>query len=125
MRRANSLVALLVTVLIIAILAVVFMKGNNLFGAPGTGSTRKDGKGTTIPGAALARAHDAECMDHLANDRMAIQNAMTSGDDKFPATIQELNQPADFYKCPLGGEPYKYDPQAGTIKCVHPGHEKY
>jgi hypothetical protein len=126
MRRANSLVAMLVTILIVAVLVVVFMKGGNLFGAPGSGSTRKDGKGTTVPGAALARSEDAVCMEHLRDLRMAITVAQTSdGDDKFPETLEETKQGPDFYKCPLGGEPYQYDPKTGVVHCVHPGHEKY
>lgn len=125
MRRANSLVGLLVVFAIIAILAVVFMKGGNVFSAPGSGSTRPDGKGTTIPGAAMAKAHDDECRLHLQDLRMAIQVAEMNDDDKPPATLEETKQGPEFYKCPLGGEPYQYDPSTGKVKCVHPGHEKY
>jgi len=28
-------------------------------------------------------------------------------------------------KCPVGGEPYQYDPSSGRIWCIHPGHEKF
>lgn len=126
MKRANSLVALLVTIVIIAILMVVFMRGNNAFSAPGTGSTRKDGKGTTVPGLALAKAKDDVCMMHLKDLRMALSIPHdTDGDEKWPATLEETKQGAEFYKCPLGGEPYKYDATTGVVKCVHPGHEKY
>jgi hypothetical protein len=125
MKRGNSLVAMLVTVAIIAILMVVFMRGNNVFSAPGTGSKRADGKGTTIPGMAKARAEDAVCIEHLRDLRMAIQLAQSNGDDKPPSNLEETKQGPEFYKCPLGGEPYKYDPNTGIVKCVHPGHEKY
>ena len=27
--------------------------------------------------------------------------------------------------CPVGEEPYDYDPTTGQIHCVHPGHERY
>jgi len=125
MRRANSLIGLLVTVAIIAILAVVFMRGNNFLGAPGTGSPRKDGKGTTIPGLIKADAQDDVCRSDLIQVREALQIAMMNNDDKPPASLQDTHLGADFYRCPVGGEPYQYDPETGTVKCVHPGHEKY
>ncbi|HTQ09499.1 MAG TPA: hypothetical protein VMI31_05450 [Fimbriimonadaceae bacterium] len=126
MKRGNSLIGLLVTVAIVAVLVVVLMRGQSFLSAPGTGSPRKDGKGTTIPGLVKADALDDVCREHLRDLRMAIQLAEQSdGDDKPPATLEDTHQGADFYKCPVGGEPYQYDPATGTVKCVHPGHEKY
>jgi len=127
MRRANSLVGLLVVVATLALLMVAFMRGNNMFGAAGTGSPRADGKGTTIPGLAMARSHDIECRSNLSQMRMKVGMVHDEDPDggKWPATLQETNLGSDFYKCPLGGEPYKYDPGTGELKCVHPGHEKY
>src|SRR5579862_1388271 len=111
MKRGNSLIGLLAVVAILAILAVVFMRGNNVFSAPGTGSPRPDGKGTTIPGLIKADAQDDVCRSQLRDLRMAIQVAEMNNDDKPPATLQETKQGAEFYKCPVGGEPYQYDPQ--------------
>ncbi|HWA83537.1 MAG TPA: type II secretion system protein [Fimbriimonadaceae bacterium] len=126
MKRGNSLVGLLVVIAIIAILAVVFMRGNNTLMAPGTGSPRADGKGTTVPGLIMAKAKDDVCIEHLRDLRMALSLAHdTDGDEKWPATLQDTKQGAEFYKCPIGGEPYKYNPETGEVKCVHPGHEKY
>jgi len=125
MKRANSLVGLLVVVVIIAILAVVFMRGNNAFSAAGTGSPRPDGKGTTIPGLLIAKAKDDVCLLHLKDLRMALSIVHDNGDDKWPATLEETKQGSEFYSCPLGHEPYKYNSETGDVKCVHPGHEKY
>lgn len=126
MKRGNSLVGMLVVIAIIAVLAVVFMRGSNFLGAPGTGSTRKDGLGTTIPGMAMARTKDAVCIEHLRDLRQAIYLAQTNdSDDKPPAKLEDTNQGADFYSCPIGHERYQYNPETGVVKCVHPGHEKY
>ena len=125
MRRANSLVGLLFTIAIIAILAVVLLHGQNVFGSADPGSLRKDGKGKTVLGASLARAHDAVCMEDIRQVRESLQINRDEVDNKWPATLQDTRLGADFYKCPLGGEPYQYDPSTGVVKCVHPGHEKY
>lgn len=125
MKRANSLVGLLVTIAIIAILAVVFMKGSSIFGGAAV-SNRPDGKGKTIPGLAMARARDTQCRSDLGQLRIWI--GMRHDDDPdggYPATLEESKFGKEFYSCPLGKEPYQYDPQTGTVKCVHPGHEKY
>lgn len=119
LRRGQTLVATLIVVAIMAILAVVLLKGNL---GEGT-SSRADGKGTTIPGAVMAKAHDEECRQYLSQVRMAIQMQHTT-DDTYPATLEETNLGSTLYECPLGGERYNYDPQTGKVSCPHPGHEK-
>ncbi len=125
MKRGNSLVGLLVVVAIIALLAVTFMKGSSLFSAPGTGSPRKDGLGTTVPGLIMAQAKDDACRARLYDLRAAIHIAEGDNDDKPPSTLAELKQGEAYAKCPIGGEAYKYNAETGEVKCVHPGHEKY
>jgi hypothetical protein len=125
MRRANSLVGMLVVLVIMAILAVVFLKGGNVFGGA-AGSSRKDGKGTTIPGAALAKAEDTVCKSNLGQVRMLLgMRHDEEPDGNWPTTLEETKAGAGFYNCPLGKEPYKYDPATGNVKCPHPGHERY
>lgn len=125
MKRGNSLVAMLAVIVIIALLAVVLMRGTNIFAAPGTGSPRKDGLGTTLPGLGIAKAKDDKCRIYLGQVRESLQINRDEVDSKWPATLQDTKLGNDFYKCPLGGEPYKYNPETGDVKCVHPGHEKY
>lgn len=119
LRAGQTLVASLIVVAIICILAVVMLKGT--FGEGK--SSRPDGKGTTIPGAVMAKAQDTECKQYLQQVRMSIQVTQTST-DAFPATIEETNLGSTFYECPLGGEKYNYDPNTGKVSCPHPGHEK-
>ncbi len=121
MRRAQTLVATLIVIVIIAMLAVVLMNGSL---GPGK-SSRKDGLGTTIPGAVKLAARDDVCRSNLGQTRMGIQIARSNADDTPPATLDEIRIGKDFLQCPIGKEPYSYDPQTGDVKCVHLGHEKY
>jgi hypothetical protein len=49
----------------------------------------------------------------------------SSGEEGFPASLQELKLPAEMLVDPIGKEPYTYDPETGVVKCEHPGHKKY
>jgi hypothetical protein len=123
--RGQTLVGLLVVLAIMALLGVALMKGSGMFGVPGKSvSGRKDGKGTTVMGSAEWAARDTVCRSDLAQVRAALQIAETP-DGEHPATLQELKLGAEFYKCPVGGEAYVYDPATGTVHCPHPGHENY
>lgn len=119
LHRGQTLVASLIVLAIIAILAVVALRGN--FGEGK--SPRKDGLGITAPGLVRAMAIDTKCQSNLGQVRMAIGLKQTT-DDEFPASIEETRLGSSFYKCPLGKEPYKYDPSTGTVTCPHLGHEK-
>jgi hypothetical protein len=116
-------VATLVVIAIIGILAVVMLKGSGAFGGQ-TGSPRKDGKGQTIIGQTTYRAKDEVCRSNLGQVRMSIQ-VNTDSEENHPATLQELKLPAEFSYCPIGKEPYVYDPSSGKVSCPHPGHENY
>ena len=124
-KRANSLIGMLVTTAIILVLVVVLFKGSNAFGLQTKASPRADGKGTTVLGQARYSAKDTVCASDLSQVREAIMVYQSSNDDHFPDNLQELKIGNDFYSCPLGHEPYQYDPTTGTVRCVHPGHEKY
>ena len=106
----------MIVLVIICIMAVVYFVGSGE-------SKRADKKGSTTVGAAILAAHDTECIEHLRQLRQSLQIAGTSGD--YPQTLEETNLGEEFYKCPLGGERYEYDPSTGKVKCPHPGHGKY
>ncbi len=122
--RGNTLVGTLITIAIMAVLAVVLFKGSGAFGGK-SAPARKDGLGTTVMGQVRYDAKDTVCQSNLQQVRMSLQIAESDNDDKPPETLQATHLGADFYKCPLGGEPYIYDPATGKVHCPHPGHEKY
>ena len=122
-QRGQTLVASLIVIAIILVLAVVLLRGSGAFtGAPA--SNRADGKGTTVVGAVRYEAKDEVCKSNLGQVRQAIQIAAPLDED-FPATLQDTKLPSEFYACPIGKEPYQYDPATGVVRCPHPGHEKY
>ncbi|CAN5419920.1 hypothetical protein BH11ARM1_BH11ARM1_03950 [soil metagenome] len=124
--RAQTLIALLIVVAIMAVLAVVLLKGSGAFaGAGENNSPRKDGKGTTTVGLVKLSADDTVCRSNIQQVREAIIIARSNADDAPPADLTALRLPPEFSVCPLGKEPYAYDPTTGTVHCVHPGHEKY
>ena len=124
--RGFTLIATLITVVLILILAVVLFKGSSLFGASAThGKARPDGKGTTVLGQVRYDAEDTVCQSNLMQLRQAIQLFEQSNDDHPPSSLADTRLGQEFYACPVGHEPYRYDPATGQVNCVHPGHEKY
>jgi hypothetical protein len=119
----NTLAASLITVAIILVLVVLMIKGPGMFGLQ-AGSPRPDHKGTTVLGQVRYAAEDTVCQSDLAQLRQSIQIYQQTN-DKYPDTLQDTKLGAEFYQCPLGHEPYQYDPQTGQVRCVHPGHERY
>lgn len=115
----QTLIATMVVLVIICILAAVYFVGTG-----GGGSTRADGKAQTVIGGAIYAAKDEVCRSNLGQVRSSLQITWTT-DDRYPGNLQETRLPPEFYKCPVGGEPYEYEPQTGLVKCVHPGHGKY
>lgn len=126
-QRGSAMVGTMITIVLILVLVVVFMKGGcggNLLSANG-GSSRPDGRGKTIPGLVKADAQDDVCRENLNQIRQMIQVKEADADDKPPASIAELGMPDSTTHCPIGHEAYIYDPQTGNVKCPHPGHAKY
>lgn len=123
---ANTLIATMVVIVIMLLLAVALFKGESMFSSKAPMPARADGKGVTVMGAAEMAAKDAVCRSDLSQLRQALELASQSDPDgHFPATLQETHLPSEFYRCPVGHEPYAYDPATGQVHCVHPGHEKY
>lgn len=86
---------------------------------------REDGVGQTVVGRSVARVKDGKCMEQLRQVRQAIELAKINGEDQMPQTIAEMRLPSEMQSCPIGKEPYKYDPATATVSCEHPGHDKY
>ncbi len=124
-QRGQTLAASLIVIVIIAILAVVLMKGSGVFGSGQ--SPRKDGRGTTVPGLVKAQAEDTVCRSNLGQLRTALEIAKMSNEDQWPTTLSEARLSSDFYTCPMGKgkEPYSYNPATGQVRCIHPGHERF
>lgn len=122
--RGNSLIAILVTVAIIILLTIVFTVGSGALTGK-QGSSRPDGNGKTLVGKSLYRARDEVCRSNLNQVRQSISIIMDPTENTFPDSIEETKLGDDFYKCPIGKEPYVYDKTTGQVHCVHPGHEKY
>jgi type II secretory pathway pseudopilin PulG len=122
--RGFTLISTLVTIALILFLSAYLM-----FGSGGGKSLRKDGEGKTYLGAAMARAKDANCITQLQQVRAALEIATDPVEGTRPAALQDLRIGGQFYRCPIGNEPYTYDPAAASpkeaVKCPHPGHEKH
>lgn len=123
-QRGQTLVATMIVLAIMAILAVALLRPWAVGGTQKP--SRADGKGNTVPGLVKLKAEDTVCQSNLNQVRQFIQIARATADDQPPATLAEMQgMPKEFLSCPLGKEPYAYDPATGTVRCVHPGHEKY
>lgn len=112
-RRGFSLVEILVVVAILALLAAFLM--------PRYLSSSKTAGGKTIP-SPMQRAHGVECTNNLAQIRQALQIAAGADEENRPKSLSELHLPASMLVCPVGGEPYQYNPATGQVRCLHPGH---
>lgn len=126
-RRGHTLIATVICVFILLLLAMVLMTGGlggTLQQNTGT-QPRKDKLGKTVPSLVRAKAVDEVCKSNLRQVRQGLQLARISSADEPPSSLSETKLGASFYSCPLGHEPYEYSQAEGTVKCVHPGHEKY
>ena len=114
--NAFSLVELLVVIALIAVL------GAGLY-------TFYAGKGSGKPGEArtpMTAAHDSECLQNIRSVRQCIAAEEATDDQKHPASLESIKSlTADLRSCPVGKEPYSYDPSTGVVHCIHPGHENY
>ena len=119
----KSLIGMMVAVVILLLVSIVFITGNG----PGLAKTppRPDGKGETVLGRSALAAKDDKCRAFLGQIRQSVQINADPVEGTYPAKIEDTKLGQDFYKCPVGKEPYGYDPTTGKAWCVHKGHEKY
>jgi len=124
-QKGFTLIATMLTLVIICILMVVMMNGyGGLMGGGATESHRKDGLGKTTMGAAKMTAEDQVCKSNLTQVREALAAAKMSSMDEGPQQITDAQLPKTMYSCPIGHEPYVID-SSGAVHCTHPGHENY
>lgn len=122
-RRANTLIGLMVAMAIVILATLFFVTGGKMLG--GKVEERPDGKGETMIGKSIYRAKDTQCRSNLGQMRQGIGIATDPVENTFPQSLEETRLGATFYKCPVGGEAYVYDPATGLVSCPHAGHEKY
>ena len=132
MKRNNrgnwSLIGLLVAVAIVIGVTAIYFSG----GIGGTATVKNDSnlldqasqKQTTV-GRAIDTGKSTVCREQLNQIRTAVQNAKaTSGTEENPASFKDLGMSvsADYFKCPVSGQAYTYDPTTGKASCpTHPG----
>jgi hypothetical protein len=129
--RGNwSLIGLLVAVLVVGLMAYI-VYGMYMKTATGTSkAAREAGVAPLKQGQTpIGVAKDEQCRNNIDQVRKAIEMFKTTSEEgTLPASLNDLDAQGitkDFIVCPVGKEPYKYDPQTGVVKCVHPGHEGF
>ncbi len=117
-RRAFTLIEILIVLVIIMALAALLLPHY-------LGGVTADGKKVRAP---VTMAKDTICQEYLGQVRMAIsmnKNMDTDADAANPRSLAELKLPYEVTHCPVGGEPYVYNPQTGEVRCPHPGHQNF
>jgi hypothetical protein len=69
----------------------------------------------------------AACRSNLETVRSLVAAAKAADQNgRCPASLSDVGGVTEsMTKCPLGDEPYIYDPSTGQVHCQHPGHEGY
>lgn len=113
----------LIEVLLVVALLVLIGGGLAYFYLGRGGREKPDGTRERTP---ITIAKDTVCQSNLGQVRQAL-NVFRAGDpeETLPRSLQELRLPAELFTCAVGGEPYQYEPETGTVRCVHPGHENF
>jgi type II secretory pathway pseudopilin PulG len=120
-----ALIELLV-VLVIVVLVLYFYLGGTKQSADllaGSGGRSGAGGARSTPGVALEQAEGVACRNNLQNLRVAIA-AYQAQYGGFPPDLEGL-QAGVSLTCPVGGEPYQYDPATGKVHCTHARHEAF
>lgn len=125
-----TILELLIALVVICILLLIFLP-RYLGGKSSKGeeaALRELGiKKPQTSAGAIELGKDVECMNNLKQIRSAI-TMFQSSEDQLPSSLRDFVPSyfsESFIKCPVGGEPYLYNPASGTVRCPHPGHEKF
>jgi hypothetical protein len=89
-----------------------------------TGGKTPDGRKVEAP---IQKARSVECMNYLSQIRQAHQMASMS-DENRPQSLADLRAQGvteSMMSCPVGKQPYRFDPASGKVQCVTEGHESY
>ncbi|MGQ9525365.1 MAG: hypothetical protein ACUVTZ_11080 [Armatimonadota bacterium] len=127
-RRSAAGYAGLVVFLVAAILAFVIaavMWGHKQ--KPQQDKTNAPANAQTIPGQAVERGHEVECMSNLRSIRQAIEMHKVTEETPPPnlAALSSAGIGPQQLRCPVSGAPYQYDPSSGRVWCPTPGHEGF
>jgi len=118
-RRGFSLVEMVVVIVIIGALAA-FLLPRYL-----SGGKTADGKTVESP---KQRGQSVECMGNLRQIRSAYQMATTADEENRPKSLADLRPQGvseTMTRCTVTGQPYRFDPAAGSVQCPSPGHNRY
>lgn len=119
-----GLVVFLVAVIIAFVIAAV-MWGQRQ--KPTQRGTNASTQAQTVPGQAVERGHDVECMSNLRSIRQAIEMHKVT-EEAPPPNLSALSSAGigpQQLVCPVGKTPYQYDPSSGRVWCTTPGHEGF
>lgn len=123
LRGGSSMIGVAVSMLIVVVAVMFFVMGGfGLLG--GEKHERPDGKGETLVGRIRYKTEDTVCKQQLDQVRQMVM-IETDSDEVKPSTLKDAGVSDTYAKCPIGKEPYEYNPQTGKVKCPHPGHEDY
>jgi hypothetical protein len=116
-----GIICLLISVVIGVVLVITFIGPRMSSQVPGD-------EHKSLPARAMDRGHDVECESNLRSIRQAV-DIYNSQNEGYPASTSEIDlgvsDRTSYFKCAVGGEDYIYDPQTGSIRCPHPGHERF
>jgi len=121
-RRAFSLVEILVTVAILTIIAAIILP-RYLRGGPKTSTGR-----SLQDEAPVQRAHGVECANALNQIRQAYTMATSADEEHRPQSLADLKSYGISDKmtiCPVGKVPYVFNSATGQVQCPYPGHGKF
>ena len=122
-----GLIALLVVVLIIGVAAAVYCAGKGGVGSVDEKSQLLDSKSQkqTTVGKSIDTAKVADCRERLKQIRMGIENYKISSNDALPSALPDigLGVGPDYFRCPVSGQSYNYDPATGAVSC--PTHDNF
>lgn len=129
--RGNwSLIGLLVVVAIIGV-AIYFMfgKGGGLSSVKSnSGLVDQSSNKQTVYGKAIDTAKGTDCRERLNQIRLGINTFKVSDPNGAnPPSLRDAvsNVAPDYFKCPVSGQAYIYDPATGTVRCPYPSHAKF
>ena len=121
-----SLIGLLVAVAIVAVLAATYFGGRGGIGTVKSDSNLLDSKSTkqTTVGRAIDTGKSVDCQQRINQIRTGVTNYKAmNGTEANPPTLKDigLSVSPEYFKCPVSGQAYQYDPATGTARCpTHP-----
>ena len=115
-----SLIGLIAAMAIIVIAAALYFTGDHSSVSKDSPLLDQSSTKTTVIGKSLDTAKAFECKNQLDQIRKGIDMyRQNTGADENPASLADiqLGVGASFYKCPVSGLDYIYDPGTGRVGC--------